>query len=57
MALARTVGIDELVALVLPANAASRRVAEKVGMRTSATVTHANLPHLLYRIDLRPTRS
>lgn len=51
IALARTVGIEELVALVLPHNLASRRVAEKLGMRTSAEVTHAGLPHLLYRID------
>jgi [ribosomal protein S5]-alanine N-acetyltransferase len=56
MALAREVGIEELVALVLPANLASRRVAEKVGMRTSAEVTHAGLPHLLYRVDLRDGR-
>jgi ribosomal-protein-alanine N-acetyltransferase len=53
MALARAVGIDELVALVLPANLASRRVAEKVGMRATTEVTHAGLPHLLYRVDLR----
>jgi RimJ/RimL family protein N-acetyltransferase len=53
MGLARAVGIDELVALVLPANLASRRVAEKLGMRASTEVTHAGLPHLLYRVDLR----
>lgn len=53
IALARTVGLIELVALVLPANAASCRVAEKLGMRAGGTqVTHAGLPHLLYRIDL-----
>lgn len=53
MELARTVGIEELVALVLPHNLASRRVAEKLGMRAGAEVTHAGLPHLLYRFDLR----
>lgn len=52
--LARSVGLEELVALVLPANRASCRVAEKVGMRASAEVTHAGLPHLLYRIELAP---
>lgn len=52
--LARSVGLPELVALVLPANTASRRVAEKVGMsHGGGTVTHAGLPHLLYRIDLQ----
>ncbi|HYC81723.1 MAG TPA: GNAT family N-acetyltransferase [Solirubrobacterales bacterium] len=51
--LARSVGLVELVALVLPANAASRRVAEKLGMKSSGgTVTHAGLPHLLYRIEV-----
>jgi ribosomal-protein-alanine N-acetyltransferase len=51
--LGRSVGLEELVALVLPANVASRRVAEKVGMRSTGEVTHAGLPHLLYRVDLR----
>jgi ribosomal-protein-alanine N-acetyltransferase len=51
--LARTVGLDELVALVLPANLASCRVAEKLGMRANGEVTHAGLPHLLYRLALR----
>jgi RimJ/RimL family protein N-acetyltransferase len=54
LALARSAGLPELVALVLPANVASCRVAEKVGMRSSAEVTHAGLPHLLYRIELAP---
>jgi RimJ/RimL family protein N-acetyltransferase len=51
LALARSCAIEEVVALVLPANIASRRVAEKIGMRTSGEVTHAGLPHLLYRIE------
>lgn len=50
--LARAVGLEELVALVLPANAPSRRVAEKLAMRTSGEVTHAGLPHLLFRLEL-----
>lgn len=52
VALARSVEVEELVALVLPANLASRRVAEKLGMRTSGEITHAGLPHLLYRLEL-----
>jgi RimJ/RimL family protein N-acetyltransferase len=54
--LARSAGLEELVALVLPANAASCRVAEKLGMQWSSEVTHAGLPHLLYRIDVRVRR-
>jgi RimJ/RimL family protein N-acetyltransferase len=50
--LARSVGLVELVALVLPANLASRRVAEKLGMRSSGKVTHAGMPHLLFHLDL-----
>jgi RimJ/RimL family protein N-acetyltransferase len=52
MELGRSVGLEEVVALVLPANLASRRVAEKVGMRATGEVTHAGLPHLLYRVEL-----
>jgi RimJ/RimL family protein N-acetyltransferase len=46
---ARELRIEELVALVLPANAPSRRVAEKVGCEQSGEVDHAGLPHLLFR--------
>jgi len=46
---ARELRIEELVALVLPANAASRRVAEKVGCEEAGEVEHAGLPHLLFR--------
>jgi ribosomal-protein-alanine N-acetyltransferase len=49
--LAGSLGLDEVVALVLPANTASRRVAAKVGMREAGEVSHAGLPHLLYRFD------
>lgn len=41
---------EEVIALVLPANAASRRVAEKVGFVQDGEVTHAGLPHLLFRL-------
>jgi RimJ/RimL family protein N-acetyltransferase len=44
--------IEELVALVLPANAPSRRVAEKVGCQRNGEVEHAGLPHLLFRKHL-----
>jgi RimJ/RimL family protein N-acetyltransferase len=42
-------GVEELVALVLPANAPSRRVAEKVGCEPAGEVEHAGMPHLLFR--------
>lgn len=43
---------EELIALVLPANVASRRVAEKVGGEYTDEVEHAGLPHLLFRLRL-----
>ena len=49
---ARELRIEELVALVLPANSASCRVAEKVGCERSGAVDHAGLPHLLFRRNL-----
>ncbi len=49
---ARELGIDAVVALVLPANSASRRVAAKSGMREAGEVEHAGLPHLIYRVEL-----
>lgn len=49
---ARELRIEELIALVLPANAPSRRVAEKVGCERNGEVDHAGLPHLLFRISL-----
>jgi RimJ/RimL family protein N-acetyltransferase len=51
-ALGRELGIDEVVALILPANAASRGVAARVGMEEAGIVEHAGLPHLLYRLAL-----
>jgi RimJ/RimL family protein N-acetyltransferase len=42
--------LEELVALVLPANAASRRVAEKVGCEEDGEVEHAGLAHVLFRL-------
>ena len=49
---AREIGLEEVIALVLPANRASRRVAEKVGFETDDEVVHAGLPHLLFRLRL-----
>jgi RimJ/RimL family protein N-acetyltransferase len=49
---ARELEFEELIALVLPANAASRRVAEKVGGEHTDEVEHAGLPHLLFRLRL-----
>ena len=50
--LAREAGLRELVAMALPENAASCRVAEKIGMRVEGEISHAGLPHLLYRLTL-----
>lgn len=47
---AQELRFEEVVALVLPANAASRRVAEKTGFKQNGEVTHAGLPHLLFRV-------
>lgn len=41
-------GLERVVALVLPANEPSRRVAERLGMQVERTVTWADKPHLLY---------
>jgi RimJ/RimL family protein N-acetyltransferase len=49
---ARSLGFVEVVALILPHNTASRRVAEKVGMQAGQEVEHAGLPHVLYRMVL-----
>jgi RimJ/RimL family protein N-acetyltransferase len=42
-------GFGRVVALVLPANLPSRRVAEKAGLAEDGEVLHAGLPHLLFR--------
>jgi RimJ/RimL family protein N-acetyltransferase len=41
--------LDEVFAMILPGNAASRRVAEKIGMAPAGNVEHAGLDHLLFR--------
>jgi RimJ/RimL family protein N-acetyltransferase len=52
VAFARERGIEELVAMTLPHNRASRRVAEKLGMEPAGDIVHAGLPHVLYRAAL-----
>lgn len=47
--LAASLRLGEVVAIVLPENLASRRVAEKAGLREDGQVVHAGLVHLLYR--------
>jgi RimJ/RimL family protein N-acetyltransferase len=49
---ARTLGIEEVIALTLPGNHASRRVAEKAGLRAAGEVEYAGLTHVLYRLAL-----
>ncbi|HEY5943318.1 MAG TPA: GNAT family N-acetyltransferase [Solirubrobacterales bacterium] len=49
---AHELGFKRLIALVLPANVPSRRVAEKVGFEQDGEVTHAGLPHRLFRLSL-----
>lgn len=46
---ARSLHMEEVVALIRPDNVASRRVAEKVGLREAGTTLHASLNHLVYR--------
>jgi len=52
LAWARELGFRETVALITPDNAASRRVAEKIGMRETDRAVHAGLLHLVYRMLL-----
>ncbi len=49
---ARDLGFVEVIALILPANLPSRRLAEKAGFESEREVEHAGLPHLLYRAAL-----
>ena len=49
---ARRLGLAEVVSFTLPENLASRRVMEKTGLTFERDITHAGLPHMLYRIVL-----
>ena len=42
--------LPELVSFTLPTNHVSRRVMEKAGFRYERDFTHADLPHVLYRL-------
>ncbi|HET7418583.1 MAG TPA: GNAT family N-acetyltransferase [Solirubrobacterales bacterium] len=44
---------EEVIALTLPTNLASRRVAEKAGFEQDGEVLHAGLPHVLWRRRLK----
>ena len=49
--------VDHLISLVRPENAASVRVAEKLGMHVDREVDYKGLRHRVYRIDrVRPDR-
>lgn len=50
---ARSLGLSEVVALIMAGNAASRRVAEKIGLNPDGETQHAGLPHLVYKRSLR----
>ena len=49
---ARGLGLEEVVSFTLPENVASRRVMEKAGLAFDRDITHAGLPHVLYRLRL-----
>jgi ribosomal-protein-alanine N-acetyltransferase len=49
--LARERGIEEVIAMVLPANAASLRVAEKAGLAAVGRTEHAGFDHVLLRLE------
>jgi RimJ/RimL family protein N-acetyltransferase len=49
---ARELGFQSIIALTLPTNRASQRVAEKAGFTRERECVHAGLPHLLYRLRL-----
>jgi RimJ/RimL family protein N-acetyltransferase len=47
LAFATDLGLDDVWAMILPSNAASLRVAEKIGMERVGNVEHAGFDHLL----------
>jgi RimJ/RimL family protein N-acetyltransferase len=49
--LAGELELDEVFAMILPTNAASLRVAEKIGMARDGNVEHAGFDHLLFRFE------
>jgi RimJ/RimL family protein N-acetyltransferase len=49
----RKLGLEQVVALTLPTNRASQRVAEKAGLLRDGECEHAGLRHYVFRIRLR----
>ena len=47
--LAGELELDEVFAMILPINAASLRVAEKIGLEPAGEVEHAGFDHVLFR--------
>ena len=41
-------GLTRLIAMILPANTASQRVAGRIGFAPERDIVHANLPHVLW---------
>jgi RimJ/RimL family protein N-acetyltransferase len=52
--LAAELELDTVYAMILPINAASLRVAEKIGMTRDGNVDHAGFDHLLFRFEPGP---
>jgi RimJ/RimL family protein N-acetyltransferase len=50
--LAEQRGLTRVVSLILPANVASERVAQRVGLRPEREVVHANMLHVLWTTAL-----
>jgi RimJ/RimL family protein N-acetyltransferase len=46
---AHSLMLPEVIALIVPENVASRRVAEKAGLEVDGETRHAGLAHLVYR--------
>ncbi|MGH2937028.1 MAG: GNAT family N-acetyltransferase [Solirubrobacterales bacterium] len=55
--LAAELKLDAVFAMILPANVASLRVAEKIGMTRDGNVDHAGFDHLLFRAAPGPSPS
>ncbi len=51
LGLAADLELDEVFAMILPINAASLRVAEKIGLRPAGNVEHAGFDHVLFRAE------
>jgi RimJ/RimL family protein N-acetyltransferase len=49
---ARSLALGEVVAMITLGNLASRRVAEKAGLRPSGEIEHVGIAHFLYRLSL-----